>query len=62
MDRKDLVNLCGNLSVACMVMAANLERINGSLAVALQDALESCERTQAAIQTVMLVQDGTLTK
>lgn len=62
MDRSDLVSLCGNLSVACMVMAANLERINGDLAVALQDALQSCEQTQSAIQTVLLVQDGTVGK
>lgn len=62
MERKDLVSLCGNLSVACMVMAANLERIQGDLALAMQDALASCERTQSAIQTVLLVQDGELPK
>ncbi len=60
MERKDLVSLCGNLSVACMVMAANLELLQGELAVALADALASCEQTQSAIQTVLLVQDGEL--
>jgi hypothetical protein len=57
MDRKDLMAMCAHLTVACMAMASDLEHLEGALAVALQDALASCEATQDAIQTVLLAQD-----
>lgn len=60
MHNKDILSLMSNLSVACMVMASNLETMQGDLAVALADALASSEATMQALQTVMMVTDGSL--
>lgn len=62
MQHKDIISLMSNLSVACMVMGANLETLQGDLALAIADALASSEATMQALQTLMMVSDGTLDK
>lgn len=60
MNRSDLLDLIASLSTACMVMASNLETIDGDLRLAIADALNSAEHTQSAVQTIMMIQDGEL--
>lgn len=62
MHKNDIINLMSNLSVACMVMGANLETLQGDLAIAIADALASSEATMQALQTVLMTGDGTLDK
>lgn len=57
MNRSDILDLIGNLSVACMVMGSNLSALEGELAAALQDAYEQTERNIDALGAVLRAQD-----